>query len=66
MMNDLDSRKEQFKSKFRNETGVDISQYSQIDKGNLTSRQNGFIGGYLGGAMTKQLVEMAKEQMEKE
>ena len=30
-----------------------------VDKGNLTARQNGYVGGY----MTKKLVEMAEKQM---
>ncbi len=33
-----------------------ISNYESIDKGNLTARQNGYVGGY----MTKRLVETAE------
>lgn len=51
------------KTEFAEETGVDISQYNHLDKGNLTSRQNGYVGGYIGGTMTKRLVEMAKQQL---
>ena len=36
-----------------------LSNYAQTDKGNLTARQNGYVGGY----MTKKLVEMAEQQM---
>ena len=36
-----------------------LSNYENIDKGNLTARQNGYVGGY----MTKRLVEMAEKQM---
>lgn len=36
-----------------------ISNYDQLDKGNLTARQN----GYVGGTMTKRLVEMAESQL---
>ncbi|KXZ40295.1 Small, acid-soluble spore protein, alpha/beta type [Alkalithermobacter thermoalcaliphilus JW-YL-7 = DSM 7308] len=36
-----------------------ISNYDTVDKGNLTARQNGYVGGY----MTKKLVEMAERQM---
>ena len=36
-----------------------IANYENIDKGNLTARQNGYVGGY----MTKKLVEMAEKQM---
>lgn len=54
----------QFKSEFAKETGIDISQYDHVDKGNLTSRQNGYVGGYLGGNMTKKLIEMAEQNME--
>lgn len=46
-----------FKLEIANELG--LSNYDSIDKGNLTSRQNGYVGGY----MTKRLVEMAEKQM---
>ena len=36
-----------------------LANYETIDKGNLTARQNGYVGGY----MTKKLVEMAEKQM---
>ena len=36
-----------------------LSDYDQTEKGNLTARQNGYVGGY----MTKKLVEMAEQQM---
>lgn len=36
-----------------------LANYQSIDKGNLTARQNGYVGGY----MTKKLVEMAENQM---
>lgn len=36
-----------------------ISNYDNIDKGNLTARQNGYVGGY----MTRKLVEMAEQQL---
>ena len=36
-----------------------MSNYDTVDKGNLTARQNGYVGGY----MTKKLVEMAERQM---
>ena len=36
-----------------------LSNYQAIDKGNLTARQNGYVGGY----MTKKLVEMAENQL---
>lgn len=32
---------------------VGITNYESIDKGNLTSRQNGYVGGF----MTKKMVE---------
>lgn len=46
-----------FKLEIASELG--LANYDQIDKGNLTSRQNGYVGGY----MTKKLVEMAEKQM---
>lgn len=51
------------KDEFVKETGYDISQYNHMDKANLTSRQNGYVGGYIGGTMTKRLTEMAKQQL---
>ena len=47
----------QMKLEIANELG--LSNYESIDKGNLTARQNGYVGGY----MTKKLVEMAERQM---
>ncbi|HHZ01484.1 MAG TPA: alpha/beta-type small acid-soluble spore protein [Tissierellia bacterium] len=47
----------QMKAEIANELG--LTNYEQIDKGNLTARQNGYVGGY----MTKRLVEMAQRQM---
>ena len=38
---------------------IGLSNYENIDKGNLTARENGYVGGY----MTKKLVEMAERQM---
>ena len=45
------------KTEVANELG--LSDYEQTDKGNLTARQNGYVGGY----MTKKLGEMAEQQM---
>ncbi|MDD6043487.1 MAG: alpha/beta-type small acid-soluble spore protein [Eubacteriaceae bacterium] len=45
------------KTEVANELG--LSNYDQADKGNLTARQNGYVGGY----MTKKLVEMAEQQL---
>lgn len=36
-----------------------LANYQNMDKGNLTARQNGYVGGY----MTKRLVEMAEQQL---
>ena len=45
------------KTEVANELGM--ANYDQTDKGNLTARQNGYVGGY----MTKKLVEMAERQL---
>lgn len=47
----------QMKAEIASELG--LSNYENIDKGNLSSRQNGYVGGY----MTKRLVEMAERNM---
>ncbi|MDD2217055.1 MAG: alpha/beta-type small acid-soluble spore protein [Eubacteriales bacterium] len=36
-----------------------LANYDSMDKGNLTARQNGYVGGY----MTKKLVEMGENQL---
>lgn len=36
-----------------------LSNYDSIDKGNLSSRQNGYVGGYI----TKRLVEQAQNSL---
>ena len=45
------------KTEIANELG--LANYQNMDKGNLTARQNGYVGGY----MTKKLVDMAEQQM---
>ena len=47
----------QMKLEIANELGM--NNYQQMDKGNLTAWENGYVGGY----MTKKLVEMAEQQM---
>ena len=47
----------QMKLEIANELGM--ANYDAVDKGNLTARQNGYVGGY----MTKKFVEMAEKQM---
>ncbi|WP_027701434.1 alpha/beta-type small acid-soluble spore protein [Metaclostridioides mangenotii] len=47
----------QMKMEIANELGM--NNYQAMDKGSLTSRDNGYVGGY----MTKRLVEMAEQQM---
>ena len=45
------------KTEIANELG--LSNYEQMDKGKLTARENGYVGGY----MTKNLVELAEQQL---
>ena len=45
------------KTEIANELG--LTNYDTIDKGNLTARQNGYVGGY----MTKKLVESAERSL---
>ena len=45
--------------KYEIATELGLSNYQTVDKGNLTARQNGYVGGY----MTKRLVEMAERQL---
>ncbi len=48
---------DQMKLEIANELG--ITNYSNIDKGELPSRVNGYVGGY----MVKRLVENAQNQL---
>lgn len=48
---------DQMKLEIANELGM--TNYNSMDKGNLTSRQNGYVGGY----MTKKLVKTAQNQL---
>ena len=48
---------DQMKLEIANELG--LANYDNVDKGNLTSRQNGYVGGY----MVKRLVESAQNQL---
>lgn len=48
---------DQMKLEIASELGM--ANYDTLDKGNLPSRQNGYVGGY----MTKRLVEMAQQNM---
>ena len=47
----------QMKLEIANELG--LQNYDTTDKGNLTARQNGYVGGY----MTKRLVEAGQRQL---
>ena len=47
----------QMKLEIASELGM--ANYDSIDKGNLPSRQNGYVGGY----MTKNLVQMAQKNL---
>lgn len=48
---------EQFKTEVAAQLG--LREYDQLDKGELTSRQN----GYVGGNMTKKMVAYAEQQI---
>ena len=47
---------DQFKLEVANELG--LANYDHVDKGNLTSRQN----GYVGGTMVKKMIQAIEEQ----
>ncbi len=47
----------QMKLEIASELGM--ANYDSMDKGNLPSRQNGYVGGY----MTKNLVKIAQQNM---
>ncbi|WZL74142.1 alpha/beta-type small acid-soluble spore protein [Clostridiaceae bacterium 35-E11] len=51
----------QMKYEIANELG--ITGHLSDHKGTLTAGQNVFFGGYVGGHMTKKLVEMAEREL---
>ena len=46
-----------FKYEVANELG--INNYQAVDKGQLTSRENGYVGGY----MVKKMIQYAEQNM---
>ena len=46
--------------KYETASELGFANYQSMDKGELTAKQNGYVGGY----MTKKLVEMAEKQLE--
>jgi len=48
---------DRFKYEIAGELG--IANYASVDKGALTSRQNGYVGGY----MTRKLVQLGEQQL---
>lgn len=51
----------QLKLEIANELG--INNLKKNYKGNVSSRENGYIGGEIGGRMTKKLIEEAEKQL---
>ncbi|WDV46724.1 alpha/beta-type small acid-soluble spore protein [Clostridiaceae bacterium M8S5] len=47
----------QMKNEIASELG--LTNYDSMDKGNLTARENGYVGGYI----TKRLVEQAQRSL---
>ncbi|EOD00691.1 alpha/beta-type small acid-soluble spore protein [Caldisalinibacter kiritimatiensis] len=51
---------DEMKYEIANELGItNTPDYN----GNMTSRQNGLFGGYVGGNMTRKLVEMGEKEL---
>jgi len=48
---------DQFKFEVANELGM--SNYNQADKGSLSSRENGYVGGY----MVRKMIQFAEQNM---
>ncbi|NLT94212.1 MAG: alpha/beta-type small acid-soluble spore protein [Clostridia bacterium] len=46
-----------FKYEVANELG--LTNYQTIDKGSLTSRENGYVGGY----MVRKMIQFAEQQL---
>lgn len=54
---DANSALDKFKIEVATELG--IPDYDKIDKGQLTSRENGYVGGY----MTRKLVQLGEQAL---
>ncbi|NMB42219.1 MAG: alpha/beta-type small acid-soluble spore protein [Firmicutes bacterium] len=48
---------EDFKLEIANEIG--LTNYQEVDKGELTSRQNGYVGGY----MVRKMIQQVEDQL---
>ncbi|MGI6224721.1 MAG: small, acid-soluble spore protein, alpha/beta type [Peptococcales bacterium] len=48
---------DKFKYEVANELGM--TNYQNIDKGSLTSRENGYVGGY----MVRKMIQFAEQQL---
>ncbi|NLT95061.1 MAG: alpha/beta-type small acid-soluble spore protein [Clostridia bacterium] len=46
-----------FKFEVANELG--LTNYNQVDKGSLSSRENGYVGGY----MVRKMIQFAEQHM---
>lgn len=42
---------------------LNLLNNTEIDKGDVSSRSNGYSGGVLGGEMTKRLTDIGKEEV---
>ena len=51
---------DQFKYEVAGELG--ISNYQQVDKGSLSARENGYVGGY----MVRKMIQFAEQNMNKQ
>lgn len=51
---------DELKTEFGNEIGMELHDYYE---GNRTSRANGYIGGHVGGLMTKKMIEEYEKKL---
>lgn len=51
---------DKLKTEFANEIGMELHDHYE---GNRTSRTNGYIGGHIGGLMTKKMIEEYEKKL---
>lgn len=59
----LDERQKLNRLKTEAASEIGLNDYENIDKGNLSSRQNGSVGGKIGGSMVKRIIESYEQSL---
>ncbi len=60
---DPNAREALNRMKFEIANELGLKNDDMREKGNLTSKENGYYGGNLGGTMTRKLIEIAEREL---